>query len=89
MVRVRVGARIRVRVGVRVRVKGLAICTVSALRDLGVVLARARAELLARVELLARNDLRGGVLRDVTGGRVLAGLLEPQATGLVSRQQAG
>ena len=61
MVRVRVGARIRVRVGVKVRV---AICTVSALvlaahwglwrclrwRDLGVVLDRVRAELLARNE---------------------------------------
>ena len=64
MVRVRVGARIRVRVGVRVRVLGLAICSGSALvlaghwglwrclrwRDLGVVLDRVRAELLARNE---------------------------------------
>eukprot|EP00964_Phaeocystis_antarctica_P032555 scaffold18437_cov53-Phaeocystis_antarctica.AAC.1 len=32
-------------------------------RDLGVVLDRVHAE------LLARNELRGGLLRDVTGGR--------------------
>ena len=52
-------------------------------RDLGVVLDRVHAE------LLARNELRGGLLRDVTGGRGLAGLLGAQAMGLVSRQQVG